>query len=263
MNPEREPSGRLMRELSALADGSLAPERAEALEARVEEEPALAAMLAEQRRAVDAVRAVAPAAPAHLRARIDAMHARTDAVPAPTSRRRWWIPASGGALAAAAVAALIVLLTGGNPSSPSVGDAAALTVKPATAPAPARDESRPLLEVSVGGIAFPDWAKAFGWRAVGRRDDKLDGRDTVTIFYAKGSKRIGYTIVDGNSLAWPKNAAKTIRKGTDVRSFGSGGRVVVTWRRDGHSCVMSGGPGVSRAELVALAAWRDGGSLIY
>jgi hypothetical protein len=260
MTAEPEPNRRLMRDLSALADGSLAPEQRDALEARVEAEPGLAAIVSEQRRAVDAVRATVPAAPAHLRARIDAMHARAEA---PASRRRWLVPASGGALVAAAVAAAIVLATGGNPSSPTVGDAAALTVKPATAPAPAPDERRPLLEASVGGIAFPNWAEQFGWRAVGRRDDKIDGRRTVTIFYAKGSKRIGYTIVDGNSLAWPKGAARTVRDGTDVRSYGSGGRVVVTWRRDGHSCVMSAGSGVSRTELVALAAWRDGGSLIY
>jgi hypothetical protein len=260
MTAEREPNRRLMRDLSALADGSLAPAQRDALEARVEAEPGLAAIVSEQRRAVDAVRATAPAAPVHLRARIEAMHARAEA---PASRRRWLVPAGGGALVAAAVAAAIVLATGGNPSSPTVGDAAALTVKPATAPAPAPDERRPLLEASVGGIAFPNWARQFGWRAVGRRDDKIDGRSAVTIFYAKGSKRIGYTIVDGNSLAWPKGASRTVRNGTDVRSFGSDGRVVVTWRRDGHSCVMSAGRGVSRTELVALAAWRDGGSLIY
>jgi ferric-dicitrate binding protein FerR (iron transport regulator) len=259
MTAAREPSPRLLRELSALADGSLPPARRAALEARVAAEPELAAIVAEQRRAVDAVRADLPAAPAELRARIEAMQARAQKPP----RRRWLLPAGGGALAAAAVAVALVLLIGGDPSSPTIVDAAALTVKPATAPAPKPAERRPVLEASVGGIAFPDWAAAFGWKAVGRRVDTLDGRRTVTVFYAKGSERIGYAIVDGTALAWPHGAKQTVRNGTDVRSIGLSGRTVVTWRRDGHSCVISAGPGVSRAELVALAAWRDGGSLIY
>jgi len=259
MTSAREPTPRLLRELSALADGSLPPARRAELEARIAAEPELAAIVADQRRAVEAVRADLPGAPPELRARIEAMRARADR----PDRRRWLLPASGGALAAAAVAVIVVLLPGGNPSSPSVVDAAALTVKPATAPAPAPEERRPVLEASVGGIAFPNWASTFGWKAVGRRVDKLDGRRTVTVFYAKGKRRIGYTIVDGTALAWPEGAKQTVRNGTDVRSFASSGRTVVTWRRDGHSCVMSAGPGVSRDELVALAAWRDGGSLIY
>jgi hypothetical protein len=261
MTADREPSPRLLRELSGLADGSLPAKRRAALEARVAAEPELAAILADQRRALHAVRTTLPSAPAALRARIEGMQAADRSARPP--RRSWLLPAGGGALAAAAVAALLVLITGGNPSSPSVVDAAALTVRPATAPAPAPDERTRVLEARVGGIAFPDWAGSFGWRAVGRRVDKLGGRRAVTVFYAKGGRRIGYTIVDGTALAWPHGAAQTVRNGTDVRSFGVSGRTVVTWRRDGHSCVMSASPGVTRAQLVALAAWRDGGSLIY
>ena len=248
----------LMRDLSALADGSLPEERRAATEAKVAASPELAAIVADQREAVEAVRATLPLAPDRLRARVHAMGAKSR----PT-HRRWLMPAGGLAAAAAAVAAALVLAIGGNAAAPTVADAAALTVRPAVASAPAPEQSRPLLEASVGGIAFPDWAAAFGWRAVGQRTDKLDGRHTVTVFYAKGSKRIGYTIVDGTALAWPDGARQTIRRGTDVRSIELSGRTVVTWRRDGHSCVMSAGKGVSRSELVTLAAWRDGGSLVY
>jgi hypothetical protein len=177
--------------------------------------------------------------------------------------RRWLVPAGGFAAAAAAVAAALVLTTGGNPSAPTIAQATALTVRPATAPAPAPEEGRPVLEAQIGGIAFPDWAASFGWHPVGQRVDKLHGRRALTVFYAKGSQRIGYTIVGGTALAWPNGARQTIRSGTDVRTLKLLGRTVVTWRRDGHSCVMSAGKGVSRAELVRLAAWRDGGKLVY
>ena len=59
-------------ELAALADGSLAPDRRAALEARVAASPELAALLAEQQRAVGFARSAATEveAPSSLRARI-------------------------------------------------------------------------------------------------------------------------------------------------------------------------------------------------
>ena len=63
-----------MAELAALADGSLAPDRRAALEARVTASPELADRLAEQQRAVALARSAANGveAPAALRARVDA-----------------------------------------------------------------------------------------------------------------------------------------------------------------------------------------------
>lgn len=74
MRRDEKDSDQVLAELAALADGSLAPERRIALEARVAESAELADRLAEQQRAVALARAAATEveAPAALRARIDA-----------------------------------------------------------------------------------------------------------------------------------------------------------------------------------------------
>jgi Anti-sigma-K factor rskA len=88
-------------ELAALADGSLAPERRAALEARVAESPELADLFAEQERAVALVRGAAAegGAPASLRARVEARRPVRRLSP-----RRVVVVASAAAAAAAAVA---------------------------------------------------------------------------------------------------------------------------------------------------------------
>jgi hypothetical protein len=102
---EDEADGQEIAELAALADGSLAPERRAALEARVASSSELAAELAEQRRAVALTRSATAEveAPDHLRARIDAQR----------RVRRGWAPGRlvllGGAAAAAVLAVAIGL----------------------------------------------------------------------------------------------------------------------------------------------------------
>jgi len=87
-------------ELAALADGSLAPNRRAALEARVAQSPELAELLAEQERAVALMRGAAAEveAPASLRQRVDAQR----------SPPRPWAPRlvilAGAAATAAAIA---------------------------------------------------------------------------------------------------------------------------------------------------------------
>jgi hypothetical protein len=70
---ENEASSQEVAELAALADGSLAPERRAALEARVAASPELADRLAEQQRAVSLARSAVDGveAPVALRARIE------------------------------------------------------------------------------------------------------------------------------------------------------------------------------------------------
>src|SRR5439155_13601181 len=76
-------------ELAALADGSLPQSRRAVVEARVAASPRLQALLAEQRRAVSAVRDRTEAAPLSLRTRVEGLRR-----PKPAPRRRLGIAAA-------------------------------------------------------------------------------------------------------------------------------------------------------------------------
>lgn len=207
-------------------------------------------------RALTAIRAAnaATSAPPRLRARLS-----TARKPA----RRGLALGLAGALAAAALVA-VLLLPNGTPGGPTVSSAAVLATRPAAEPAPAVLAGRPaLLDREAAEIPFPNWAPPFRWRATGARSDRIAGRRAVTVFYEKGGRRVGYTIVEGAGLAKPRGARATTRSGIELRSLRLGPRAVVTWRRAGHTCILVGGPGVRPAELLALASWRDGGSLRY
>jgi Anti-sigma-K factor rskA len=99
-------------ELAALADGSLAPERRAALEARVDASPELAERLAEQRRAVSLAQAAATEveAPAGLRARVEAQRGARRA----PNRRRFAVVAAAGVAALAVALPLTVFRAGGS-----------------------------------------------------------------------------------------------------------------------------------------------------
>jgi hypothetical protein len=53
-----------------------------------------------------------------------------------------------------------------------------------------------------------------------------------------------------------------VREGTELRSIERGGRLVVTWLRGGHTCVLSGA-GVKPAVLLDLAGWRGKGAITF
>jgi hypothetical protein len=246
-------------ELAALADGSLDPERAAALEARVAESPELAMALAQQRQAVTILREAVAAteAPLALRERLERDRAR---LAAPRRRRRIFSLATAGSLAAVAVLAVMVAVSGG-PGAPSVAEAADLGAKAPTAPAPA--SSPVLLDVEQSGVAFPNWEAKFGWKAVGQRTDDLGNRTATTVFYRnKVGKRIAYTIVSGKALDDPDNFAQVTLNGVDLKVFTDAGAKDVTWLREGHSCVMTG-EGVPTAKLLELASWKGLGKVPF
>jgi hypothetical protein len=245
-------------ELAGLADGSLAPDRREALEAQIAGSPELALLLDEQRRAVAMVRGAAAEvdAPAGLRARIEAKRQ--------PRQRRPLVLAGGLAVAtvAAAAIALVVTLPGGV-GGPDVAQAAILaTLPPTGGPPPAQAGEPKLLAAEVDSVPFPRYEDKFGWRASGQRTDSLDGQDTTTVFYRQAGDRIGYSIVSGDTMRVPGDAETVTRAGTELQVFEQSGRTVVTWLRKGRTCVLSG-RGVPREVLLDLAAWRGLGSIPF
>ncbi len=251
---------RELADLAALADGSLAPERRAEVEARVEADPELRALVEEQRRAVDLVRTAAAdaRAPLALRERIEAARERL----APRARRRRGL--MGGLAAALAVAALalVLALPGGTPGGPTVVQAAGLAALPPTTPPPARSDGSKLLDTAVDGVAYPYWGDSFAWETSGARRDRLDGRDAATVFYDKNGTRIGYTIVSGRALKTPASARTTVLNGVTLRSFTHDGRTVVTWLRAGHTCGLAGA-NVPLPVLLRLAAWKGKGGIPF
>jgi len=240
-------------ELSALADGSLDPARERAARERIAASPELTALYERERRAVAILHQARAAdrAPARLRAAIEASR------PSPRlrARRRLTFGVSlAGALAVIALAVALIV-PAGTPGAPSVSQAAGLAVRGAVGAAPALDPSDPRarLNVGFGELYFPNWTDSFGWRAVGERTDKINGRRAITVFYSWKGHRIAYTIVDAPALAVP-NAPVTRIAGTEYRTLRLDGRLVVTWRRDDHTCVLSGTT-VPGPVLRQLAAW--------
>jgi anti-sigma factor RsiW len=245
-------------ELSALADGTLDPGRRESVQAWVDASPERTALYERERRAVTLLHATrSERAPAGLKARIEAQREERRA---PLFRLRI---AYGGGLAGALAAiglALALILPGGAPGAPSISEAAALAVRGATSPAPTPGPSEPGAQLGqlVGSVYFPDWAKKFGWHATGQRSDHLGGQLADTVYYRAHGETIAYTIVASPALHIPP-ASHTNLHGTELWTLKLGGRQIVTWRRNGQTCVLSSTSGVPAQVLQRLAAWRAPG----
>ncbi len=160
-----------------------------------------------------------------------------------------------GALAAIVVL-VVFLLPSGAPGGPSVSKAATLATRGPTSQAPPPDPRAPeaRLDQRVGRVYFPNWLKPLGWAAVGQRLDQLAGRPIVTVYYQGHYTTVAYSIVGGRALSPP--AGKRVRvNGVPMRAFSINGRLVVSWRRGGHTCVLSG-MGITATELEQLASWQ-------
>ena len=245
-----KPTASELADLSALADGTLDPSRRAEVEAHISASPELSARYERERRVVAALHQARSTdrAPAALRARLEASRPPRRTV----VRRR--IAYAGGLTAAlaAAVLAVVLALPGGTPG---VSDAVALAARGPAQNAPAPDPAHPRTQLrqNVGGVYFPNWTHSFGWRAVGARTDELGGRKAVTVYYEWKNQRVAYTIVAPPALPQPA-ARRTWQNGTELRTLAHQGRLVVTWRESGDTCVLSG-TGISAAELQKLAAW--------
>jgi hypothetical protein len=237
-------------ELTRLADGSLPAAQQADLLAQIERSPELTAALAEQERAVTMLRALDEPAPAALRARVDELTGVSAPRRAPRWRRFAALPA---ATAIAAVAAAVVILVTGGTSAPTVPAAAHFALASATLPSPAVDpRESDDLALRGAGIPFPAWSKE-GWTTAGARTDSVGGRRITTVFYKRPSgQRIGYAITGGAPLSGVHGQTAT-RYGVTFTMQPAGDAKLITWVRDGHTCIIAG-RNVSYATLLRLAS---------
>jgi hypothetical protein len=181
---------------------------------------------------------------------------------------RWsdlqWIrrpaPLLAGAGALAIVAALVLALTlgSGSQTAPTVLQVSALSGRPATLAAPDEDPHNPgHLAIAVDGLAYPYWGQQ-GWQTAGARTDTMDGRRVTTVFYARPARKhtlIGYSIVAGRTLAIPTGGRTITWHGVRYEVLPASNSTVMTWRRDGHTCILVGS-GVSAHSMLTLAGWQ-------
>jgi anti-sigma factor RsiW len=243
-------------ELSALADGSLPPSRRADLEATISASPDLQVMLAQQVRAVELVRAACEQtyAPSWLRSSFPV---------ARRARRKLRRPrlALAGSLSAAVTAAAFAVVVLSSTSAVSdrstLAKVTALADRGPTGPPPPSAYRGPVtrLAQSVDDVYFPNWTHSLGWRPVGQRADRVGGRRSVTVYYSWRHARVAYTILSPRALNLGTGHAVRLA-GIELRSVRLGERELVTWRRRGDTCVLSG-TGVSVSELEQLATWRS------
>lgn len=251
-------SEREITDLMAYADGTLPQGSRAAVEAWVAGSPELEELVRRQRLSLAATRRLAgEAAPASLYGAVETAPAGA----ARPRRRRLTLALAAAGVLAAALIAVVAFGVGTTPAGPTVADAARLATLSATAPAPRVVPGTGRLDASVGALAFPDLSGRHGWRAVGARRDTVAGRDVTVVYYAGGREQVGYAIVDSPVLTRPGDAVATVRDGVEYLSLVAGGYPVVTWRRDGHTCVLVGD--VPPERLLALARWSNGAGASY
>jgi anti-sigma factor RsiW len=249
-------------DLVAFVDGRLDSDGRARVEARADRDPDYKSALLRQQVGRDAVTAAAEStgAPLALKARVEEMGAargrhkgeQRSGVRTRLGGLRW--PAAGGIAAGSlAVILAVVMMIGGGPG---IEDVAAAATRPPTAEVAPVPPTSKVLDERVADVRFPNYAGKFGWKAVGTRTDEIKGRATRTVFYEKDGKRIAYTVVSGDALDQPDAADRATVEGTVIRALRAEGREVVTWRRRGHTCVMTS-KDVSRAQLLKLAGWKS------
>ena len=239
-------------DLSALADGTIDPARRAEVQARIAQSPELTALYERERRVVDLMQRAnsQTRAPLGLRERIEAQRPS----PAKQARRRWGYVGGLAAALAAVALALVLLLPSGSPGAPSVSEAAGLAALGATQSAPMPDPSNPSkLGSDVEDVYFPNWEERFNATATGQRNDTFNGRPATTVYYRMNGKTIAYTIVGEPALKGSPSKESWLN-GTELWTFEHQGRQIVSWKRDGRTCILSSSD-VAPGQLQKLAAW--------
>lgn len=249
------------RDLTGLADGSLPAARRGRVERALAASPELQTDLAAQRRVLAAIHhAAGEPAPAALRARLVLAGAPAHRPSTARTARAF----TGAALALAAAALVVVLIAGQSTTgAPSVALAATLAAQPPTAPAPdSRGENRVLIGLRAAGLPYPYWADRFHYRAIGVRRDRLAGRLATTVYYTRAGHQLAYTILTGASIPAGAATHSTVQNGVPLRSFTAHGRLIVTWLRRGHSCILTA-TDTQLPVLLRLASWTSDGKIPY
>lgn len=216
------------------------------------------AELAERGRRLIAAAVAEERAPHDLRQRLEADRVR--AAHSWRGQLRVLLPAASGV--AAMITVLVVIVVSGGARAPGVPAVALVSLRGHESPAPAqRADSPRLLAAEIDGVRFPYWGDAMRWEASGMRDDTIGGRRTLTVFYTGASgKEIGYSIVSGKALEIPDGRRVTMG-GVTLTVLQDGERKIVTWRRAGHTCVISAPKSVPTRKLLELATWRGSGAV--
>ena len=126
---------------------------------------------------------------------------------------------------------MIVFALGSSSSTLSVHDAAALTLRAASGPAPAESSAgRGQLAASVDGVAFPYWGDTSTGARPDSAVDKVDGREITTVFYENPrGRRVGYSIIAGSKPPPVSGGVISHSDGTPYRLLTVGGAAVVAW----------------------------------
>ena len=199
-------------------------------------------------------------APQSLREAVERERDRAATRTRPPFWRRHRLGLALASSAAVALAVVVIATQGGESSSePALAKVSGFARLAATAPAPRPvGGTPPELDARVGSLQFPDWQAKFGWRAVGRRDDTLNGRDVTTVIYRNDQgARMGYAIVSGDALTGAPPGRPVQHNGKTYHVAGVGGRTMVTWTQQGHTCVILASASVPRMRLVEIAASRN------
>lgn len=198
-------------------------------------------------------------APQSLREAIERERERAAARARTPFWRRHRLALASASAAAVALAIVAITLDTGGTTGPSLADvAAAARLEPTNAAPRPVGGTPPNLAARVGKLVFPDWEERFGWRAVGRRDDSLSGRSVTTVFYRNpDGARLGYAVVSGEPIGGEPPGRQVTRDGKTYHVARRGERTIVTWRQQGHTCVIAGPSEVPATRLVDLAASRN------
>jgi hypothetical protein len=235
--------------ITRMVDGSLTDADRGAAEALRSARPEVGAEVAAQQHVVAELGSSAPPVPDHLVAeitrRVQARYgpARAGSSAGRAHGLRGWRPVIAAPVAAVAITLVVVLLLlggGSSSSGPSIVKAAQLAYAPATHPAPPERNAK-FLDVSYGGVTFPNYKGPFGAVPSGQRFDRLGGRPALTVFYRlKNGARLSYTVFSGAAVPRPSDARAVVYDGARLHVFLTGSRLaVVTLVRFGRTCVLA------------------------